>query len=124
MKYKRGFFNIENVDIKNISRKVGTPSYIYSYKMIKNNISNFKKNFKLINPLICFSVKSNANTKILNIMGKSGLGADVVSGGELIKALKAGINPKKIVFSGIGKTPHELEMAVKKKILLINSLIT
>ena len=120
MKYKRGFFNIENVDIKNISKKVGTPSYIYSYKMIKNNINNFKKNFKLINPLICFSVKSNANTKILNIMGKSGLGADVVSGGELIKALKAGINPKKIVFSGIGKTPHELEMAVKKKILLIN----
>ena len=120
MKYKRGFFNIENVDIKNISKKVGTPSYIYSYKMIKNNINNFKKNFKLINPLICFSVKSNANTKILNIMGKSGLGADVVSGGELVKALKAGISPKKIVFSGIGKTPLELEMAIKKKILLIN----
>ena len=94
--------------------------YVYSYNKIKDNINNFKKNFKTINPLICFSVKSNCNLKILNLINKFGLGADVVSKGELIRALKAKIKPEKIVFSGVGKTIDELKFAVRKKILLIN----
>ena len=98
-----------------------TPSYVYSYDKIKNNINNFKKNFKTINPLICFSVKSNSNLKILSLINKFGLGADVVSKGELIGALKAKIKPEKIVFSGVGKTIDELKFAVSKKILLINA---
>ena len=121
MKYKKRHFYIENVSAKIIAKKFGTPSYVYSYDKIKNNINNFKKNFKTINPLICFSVKSNCNLKILNLINKFGLGADVVSKGELIIALKAKIKPEKIVFSGVGKTIDELKFAVRKKILLINA---
>jgi diaminopimelate decarboxylase len=121
MKYKKRHFYIENVSAKIIAKKFGTPSYVYSYDKIKNNINNFKKNFKTINPLICFSVKSNSNLKILNLINKFGLGADVVSKGELIIALKAKIKPEKIVFSGVGKTIDELKFAVSKKILLINA---
>ena len=70
--------------------------------------------------MICFAAKSNSNTNILRVLGKLGAGADVVSGGELLKALKAGIKAKKIVFSGVGKTEEELKIAISKKILLIN----
>ncbi len=121
MKYKKGHFYIENVSAERIAKRFGTPSYVYSYDKIKNNINNFKKNFKTINPLICFSVKSNSNLKILSLINKFGLGADVVSKGELIRALKAKIKPEKIVFSGVGKTIDELKFAVTKKILLINA---
>ncbi len=121
MKYKKRHFYIENISAERIAKQFGTPSYVYSYNKIKNNISNFKKNFKTINPLICFSVKSNSNLKILNLINKFGLGADVVSKGELIRALKAKIKPEKIVFSGVGKTIDELKFAIKKKILLINA---
>ena len=91
MKYKKGHLYIENVSAERIAKQFGTPSYVYSYNKIKNNIYNFKKNFKTINPLICFSVKSNSNLKILSLINKFGLGADVVSKGELIVALKAKI---------------------------------
>ena len=121
MKYKKGHFYIENVSAKNIARQFGTPSYVYSYSKIKDNIINFKKKFKTINPLICFSVKSNANLHILSLINKFGLGADVVSKGELLVALKAKIKPEKIVFSGVGKTVEELKFAINKKILLINT---
>ena len=121
MKYKKKHFYIENVSTERIAKKYGTPSYVYSYNKIKDNINNFKKYFKTINPLICFSVKSNSNLKILSIINKLGLGADVVSKGELMRALKAGIKPNKIVFSGVGKTIDELKFAVSKKILLINA---
>ncbi len=121
MKYKKGHFYIENVSAESIAKKFGTPAYVYSYEKIKNNINNFKKNFKTINPLICFSVKSNSNLKILNLICKLGLGADVVSKGELIRALNAKIKPEKIVFSGVGKTIEELKFAISKKILLINT---
>ena len=121
MKYKKKHFYIENVSTERIAKKYGTPSYVYSHNKIKDNINNFKKYFKTINPLICFSVKSNSNLKILSIINKLGLGADVVSKGELMRALKAGIKPNKIVFSGVGKTIDELKFAVSKKILLINA---
>ena len=121
MKYKKKHFYIENVSTERIAKKYGTPSYVYSHNKIKDNINNFKKYFKTINPLICFSVKSNSNLKILSIINKLGLGADVVSKGELMRALKAGIRPNKIVFSGVGKTIDELKFAVSKKILLINA---
>ena len=120
MKYKKRHFYIENVSAEKIARKFGTPSYVYSYHKIKNNINSFKKKFKTIDPLICFSVKSNSNLKILELINKFGLGADVVSKGELMRALKAKIRPEKIVFSGVGKTNDELKFAISKKILLIN----
>ncbi len=121
MKYKNGLFNIENISVEKIAKKFGTPCYVYSYQNIENNIINFKKNFKAIKPLICFSVKSNSNLRILNLIKKFNLGADVVSKGELMVALKAKIEPEKIVFSGVGKTINELKFAISKKILLINA---
>ena len=121
MIYKKGTLNIDGFNINYLAKKFNTPIYCYSSIKIKENILNFKKKFKKINPLICFAVKANANIKILNEIKKFGFGADVVSIGELMKALKAGIHPKKIVFSGVGKTDNELEYAINKKILLINT---
>ncbi len=120
MKYLNKNYYIENVKAENLAKKFNTPIYCYSYAQLKKNVINFKKNFKSFKPLICFSVKSNSNVKLLNEIKKLGCGADVVSIGELMKTLKAGISPKKIVFSGVGKTSEELNYAIKKKILLIN----
>ena len=121
MKYKGKNFFIENLKASTLAKKYSTPLYCYSYNKLKENINNFKKTFKTINPLICFSVKSNSNKVLLNEIGKLGLGADVVSIGELMKALKAGIKPNKIVFSGVGKTSNEINYAIRNKILLINA---
>ena len=121
MNYKKSNLYIENIPVQKIARKFGTPSYCYSLNKLKLNIKNFKKYFRSINPLICFSVKSNSNLKILKEIKKMGIGADVVSKGELIMALKAGISPKKIVFSGVGKSLDEIKFAIDKNILLINS---
>ena len=121
MKYINKKLIIEKVNIQNIAKKYGTPAYCYSYKQLKENINNFKKNFKSFSPLICFAIKSNTNLNLIKEIKKFGLGADVVSIGELMIALKAGINPKKIVFSGVGKTSHEISYAIDKKVLLINA---
>ncbi len=120
-KYKNNNFFSENVSIKNIAKKIKTPFYLYSGNRIKENFQSFSSSFKNVDPLICFSVKANSNNQILRFLGKLGSGADVVSAGELLKALKAGIKPNKIVFSGVGKSPEELTLAIKKKILLINA---
>ena len=121
MKYINKSLAIEKVNVQDIAKKFGTPIYCYSYKQLKENISNFKKNFKSFSPLICFAIKSNTNVNLIKEIRRFGLGADVVSMGELMMALKAGINPKKIVFSGVGKTSKEICYAIDKKILLINA---
>ena len=121
MKYINNYFFIEGKNIQNLVKKFNTPLYCYSYKNLRKNIQAFKKSFKEVRPLICFSVKSNSNISLLKEIKKQGLGADVVSKGELFASLKAGVNKNKIVFSGVGKTKNEIEYAIKKKILLINS---
>ena len=121
MKYIKKSLSIESVKVQNIAKKFGTPVYCYSHNQLKENINNFKKNFKSFTPLICFAVKSNTNVNLIKEIKKFGLGADVVSMGELMIAIKAGINPKKIVFSGVGKTSNEISYAIDKKILLINA---
>ena len=121
MKYSKNKLFIEKVSVVNIANKFLTPAYCYSYSKLKENINNFKQNFKSFSPLICFSVKSNTNLNIIKEIKKFGLGADVVSKGELMLALKAGVSPSKIVFSGVGKTNEEINFAIEKKILLINA---
>jgi len=111
---------IENILALKLAKKYRTPFYCYSFLQLKNNFSSFNNAFKTIKPIICFSVKSNANLTLLRELKKMGSGADVVSIGELLKAIKAGINAKKIVFSGIGKTEEEIRIAIKKRVLLIN----
>ena len=121
MKYIDKKLSIEKTNFYKIAQKYNTPTYCYSYSKLKENINNFKNNFKSFSPLICFAVKSNTNVNLINEIRKFGLGADVVSVGEMMMALKAKISPKKIVFSGVGKTTDELNFAIDKKILLINA---
>jgi len=121
MKYINKKLKIEKVSVQNIAKKYGTPTYCYSFSQLRENIRNFKRNFKSFSPLICFSIKSNSNINLIREIKKFGLGADVVSIGELMLAIKAGVNPKKIVFSGVGKTSEEIKFAISKKILLINA---
>jgi diaminopimelate decarboxylase len=121
MKYINKSLSIEKVKVQDISKKFGTPTYCYSYEQLKKNIRDFKKSFSSFAPLICFAIKSNTNVNLIREIRKFGLGADVVSIGELMMALKAGIDPKKIVFSGVGKTSNEINYAIDKKILLINA---
>ena len=121
MRYNKKEFTIDNFKAKFLAKKFSTPIYCYSLKKINENIKNFENSFKTIKPLTCFAVKANPNKILLKEIGKMGLGADVVSIGELILALKAGIKPNKIVFSGVGKSSNEIIFAIKKKILLINA---
>ena len=121
IRYKNNVLFVENTSCLKLAKKFKTPFYCYSLSTLKSNFNNFKKVFRRNKPLICFSVKSNANLSLLKELRKIGSGADVVSQGELLVALKAGINPKKIVFSGVGKTSEELSFAIDKKILLINA---
>jgi diaminopimelate decarboxylase len=121
MKYINKSLSIEKVKVQDIAKKFGTPIYCYTYEQLKENISNFKKSFNSFAPLVCFAIKSNTNVNLVREIRKLGLGADVVSMGELMVALKAGINPRKIVFSGVGKTSDEISYAIDKKILLINA---
>ena len=102
MKYINKNLSIEKVKVQDIAKKFGTPVYCYSYWQLKENIANFKKNFKSFSPLVCFAIKSNTNLNLIREIRKFGLGADVVSMGELMTALKAGIDPKKIVSLYLG----------------------
>lgn len=118
--YKNGILHCENVSILDIVKEVGTPVYIYSAKTIKRHYKIFCESFKEVNFLVCYSVKANSNIAILALLKSLGAGVDIVSGGELKKALKAGISPQKIVFSGVGKTEEEIELALKSEILMFN----
>ncbi|MBT3917763.1 MAG: diaminopimelate decarboxylase [Nitrosomonadales bacterium] len=100
--------------------KFATPSYIYSKQRITDNFKNFEAAFKDIKHLICFAVKANSNLAILNLLAKNGAGFDIVSGGELRRVLAAKGNPRKIVFSGVGKTSEEIKLAIETNILAFN----
>ena len=119
IKYKKNDLLIEGVSVRNLAKKFPTPFYCYSSKTIIEKFKKFKNSLK-IDALICYAVKANPNIAILKILSKQGAGTEVVSEGELIRSLKAKINPKKIVFSGVGKSLNAIKLAVKKNILQIN----
>lgn len=106
--------------IKDIVRKTGTPVYIYSRAKILQNLNSYKKAFSALKPLLCYAMKANSNGAIAALLAENGAGADVVSGGELYRALKAGFKPGKIIFSGVGKTAEEISYALRSCILFIN----
>jgi len=120
IRLRKNYLCVENVSAQKLVKKYRTPFYCYSLSQIKNNYKNLNNVFRTVKPIICFAVKSNSNIALLKELKKMGSGADVVSIGELLKAIKAGISTKKIVFSGIGKTEEELRMAIKKRVLLVN----
>jgi diaminopimelate decarboxylase len=110
----------EDVSISMIAAAVGTPFYLYSHGTLRNHFRVFDDAFKDLPHLLCFSVKANSNISILRIFIREGGGVDIVSGGELYRALKAGAEPGKIVYSGVGKRIDEIEYALKTNILMFN----
>jgi diaminopimelate decarboxylase len=118
--YKEGKLHCEDVPIETIAKQVGTPFYLYSTAALKRNFQDFDSGFDGQNHLSCFAVKACSNLAILHILGKLGSGADIVSGGELFRTMKAGIAPEKIIYSGVGKTRSEIREALYGGILMFN----
>ncbi|MCX7988282.1 MAG: diaminopimelate decarboxylase [Thermodesulfovibrio sp.] len=118
--YKNGELYAEDVPVMEIIKEFGTPIYIYSYATLIRHIRAYEEAFCEVPHIICYAVKANSNLAILNLFAQLGLGADIVSGGELFRALKAGIKPYKIVFAGVGKSEEEIEYALKNDILMFN----
>ncbi|KPK30160.1 MAG: diaminopimelate decarboxylase [Nitrospira bacterium SG8_3] len=110
----------EDVPVSEIARDVGTPFYLYSHATLRQHFKAFDGAFQDIEHLTCFSMKSNSSLAILRLFAQQGGGVDIVSGGELYRALKAGVDPQKIVYSGVGKRTEDLEYALKSDILLFN----
>ncbi len=118
--YKNGVLYCEDLRVSSIAEKVGTPFYLYSHNTLRRHYRVLDEAFSEVPHIICFSVKANSNVAILKALANEGAGADVVSGGEIFRALRAGIEPSKIVFAGLGKTVSEIEYALREKILMIN----
>ncbi|MDR2017544.1 MAG: diaminopimelate decarboxylase [Syntrophobacterales bacterium] len=118
--YRNGELYCEDVPVAKIAKATGTPVYIYSYKTLERRFLAFEDAFRATPHLTCYSCKACSNLSILKIIGSLGGGVDIVSGGELFRALKAGISGRKTVFSGVGKTEEEIVAAVKADVLMIN----
>ena len=118
--YKDGVLYCEDLRVADIADKVGTPFYLYSKKTLVSHYHAVDDGFADVPHIICFSAKANSNVAVLHLLAREGAGADVVSGGEIYRAIKAGIDPGKIVFAGIGKTADEVEYALNEGILMFN----
>jgi diaminopimelate decarboxylase len=118
--YRDGEMFAEAVPLKKIAVEVGTPAYVYSLATLTRHFRVFDEAFKPVPHIVCFSVKANSNLALLKALAREGSGFDIVSGGELFRALKAGGDPQKIVFSGVGKKREEIEYALDAGILMFN----
>lgn len=119
-KFKNGELYCENVRVSSIAQKVGTPFYLYSHHTLVDHFTKIQKAFNPVEPLICFAMKSNGNLAVLKTLAKRGAGFDIVSIGELQKALKIKVDPHKIVFASVGKTEEEIVSAIRAGILFFN----
>ena len=120
LKYVNETLNFDNIDIKELGQTIQTPYYLYSENIIARNIDEYISELKNTDTLICYSVKANSNLSILSLFAKKNLGFDIVSGGELQRVVRAGGDTSKVVFSGVGKTNEEIELAIKSKIYCFN----
>jgi len=118
--YRHGELHCEDVPVSRIAKEVGTPCYVYSHATLLRHFQAYDSAFKNIPHVIAFAMKANSNLAILRLMAKEGSGADIVSGGELFRAMKAGVPASKIVFAGVGKSPEEIRDALKADILMFN----
>ena len=118
--YQDGQLFAEEVSVASLAQRFGTPCFIYSKASIEEQYSAYEKSFKGHPSLICYAVKANSNLAVLNVLAKLGAGFDIVSGGELDRVLAAGGNPKKVIFSGLGKTEDEIISGLKAKIHCFN----
>lgn len=123
--YKNGVLHVENTALTDIAKQFGSPTYVYSKAALVENFSAYanacKENRRDENTaLVCYSVKSNSNLAVLNLLSKLGSGFDIVSGGELMRVIAAGGDPRKVIFSGVGKTHEEMRLALSHDILCFN----
>jgi diaminopimelate decarboxylase len=118
--YRKGELYAEDVPVKQLAEIYGTPLYIYSYTTLLNHFRAYRDAFDDLPHIVCFALKANTNAAILRLIAKNGGGADVVSGGEIFRALRAGIPTKKVVYAGVGKTEEEIRYALKSRILMFN----
>ncbi len=118
--YRNNELYCEDVPIRTIAEKVGTPFYLYSHATLKRHFLVFNEAFEGLERLVCFSAKANTNLAVLKLFESLGSGLDIVSGGELYRGLKAGFSPDKIVYSGVGKSIHEIDYALEAGILMFN----
>ena len=118
--YKNGELYCEGVPVRSVAQRVGTPFYLYSSNTLANHVRAFESAFAGVPHIVCFALKSNSNSAVLRLLGREGAGADIVSGGELFRALRAGFDPRKIVYAGVGKRRDEIEYALKVGILMFN----
>ena len=118
--YQQGELYCERVPVSRIAKELGTPCYIYSHETLIRHFHAYDSAFKDIPHVIAFAMKANSNLAILRLMAREGSGVDIVSGGELFRAMKAGVPASKIVFAGVGKSPDEIRDALKANILMFN----
>ncbi|HXV28441.1 MAG TPA: diaminopimelate decarboxylase [bacterium] len=118
--YRRNELYCENIRVRDVAEKTGTPVFIYSHKTFVEHLAKLRKAFQAVKPLICYSMKANSNLAILKTLVDHGGGLDIVSGGELYRAERVGCDPKKIVYAGVGKSREEIEAALRYGILLFN----
>lgn len=118
--YRHGRLHCEGVPLATLADAVGTPAYVYSKASLLDSYGAYDTAFKDIPHVICYAIKANSNLGVISTLAKAGAGADIVSGGELHRALRAGVPPKKIIFSGVGKTRDEMRDALKADILMFN----
>jgi diaminopimelate decarboxylase len=118
--YQNGVMHVENVALPDVSRQFGTPTYVYSKAALIENFSAYADMCKERDALVCYAMKANSNLAVLNLLAKCGAGFDLVSGGELLRVIAAGGDPKKCLFSGVGKSRDEMALALKHGILCFN----
>ena len=118
--YRAGVLHAEAVDLTALADAVGTPFYCYSSATIERHYKVFAGAFADSDALVCYALKANSNQAVIATLARLGAGADVVSGGELLRALAAGVPPEKVMFSGVGKTAEELALAIDQNILCVN----
>ncbi|MBI5777751.1 MAG: diaminopimelate decarboxylase [Nitrospirae bacterium] len=118
--YRQGEFYCEDVPLSRIAKEFGTPFYVYSHATLVRHFRALDTAFQNVPHIIAFAMKANSNLAILRLMAREGSGADIVSGGELYRALKSGVPPSKIVFAGVGKNREEIRYALKSGILMFN----
>jgi len=118
--FKNNELYAEDIPVKELIQIYGSPLYIYSYNTLVRHFKAYEDSFSNLSHIICYAVKANSNLAVIKTLSSLGAGADIVSGGELYRALKAGIKPEKIVYAGVGKTEQEIEFALRESILMFN----
>jgi diaminopimelate decarboxylase len=118
--YEGGGLRCEDVPLSEIAAGAGTPTYVYSHAALQRAYMELDEAFSGLDHLVCYAVKANGNLAVLRTLASLGAGADIVSGGELYRAMRAGFDPKKVVFAGVGKTEKELMSGLGERILLFN----